>query len=84
MMTTASTKFRVNPALSDLFFNHDHPAFDALSTPTAPGKKVAPLDPSDMHAALMKDAEGFASLCAQAFGVDVKPAALVVDFLRRL
>jgi hypothetical protein len=65
----------MNTAISDLFFNYDHPDYDAL-----------PEDASeeDADAALLKAAEEFAASCKSAFGVNIDTAALVEDFKGRV
>lgn len=64
-----------NPGtLSDLFFNHTHPYFEALFRPkSSPGPTR-----EEQHAAILKDATEFAA----AYGGDAQWYA--DDFMRRL
>lgn len=58
--------------MSDLFFNHEHPEYDALFT----GKDNVPRE--DMEEAIKKDAKAFAN----SFGGDAEWYA--ADFMKRL
>lgn len=65
-------------AFSDLFFNHEHPAYDAFLTNDAEGNGT------DAEAELLKDAEEFAACLKSATGFDMDTADLVRDFMSRL
>lgn len=73
-------------ALSDLFFNYEHPTRDRLyqrhGTPTKNARAV--ISEEDERAALLADATAFAETLRLATGVILDPPALADDFLARL
>jgi hypothetical protein len=66
-------------ALSDLFFNYEHPARDALYNKDLD----ADVSEEDEREALFLDAQDFANTLRWATGVQLDPRELVDDFLRR-
>lgn len=68
-------------AISDLFFNHEHPEYDQIRSNQSP--KTAS-ENKHTRAALRKDAEEFASSMASAGHIGLDPDMLVNDFFERL
>lgn len=71
-----------NAALSDLFFNYDHPARDKLLREKVSDDGADYTD-EEMWDALREDAVGFAMTLRLATGITIAPEVLVDDFLAR-
>ena len=78
----------MNAAVSDLFFNFEHQAYDALMRarqPDAKGRRrVEAASPDEIEAALRADAAEFAVLVEDAFGINLDTDALAADCQRRI
>lgn len=73
-------------AISDLFFNYDHPARDRLyDERSAAEKKAGQSLPgiAEYRAAILSDATDFAKTFQLATGQTIDPEALADDFLDR-
>ncbi len=72
----------INPGLSDLFFNYEHPEYDRLNDPEG---NLSASD-EDLHRAILTDATQFVSTLELAFpGAHINtPAELADDFMARL
>lgn len=62
--------------LSGLFFNHEHPSYDAAVTDTG--------DDDAATEALVLDATNFCEMLKNATGVELDPVELAADFMARL
>lgn len=67
-------------AVSDLFFNYEHPNRDKLY---APPPEQRSFTEEEKAAALLEDARNFASTLLNATGLLVTPEDLVRDYLNR-
>lgn len=71
-------------AVSDLFFNHEHPRYDALLAEHNRKKQPTSPEYDDVEAALRQDAAEFATLVNDAFGIELDAEALAADCHRRI
>lgn len=72
-------------AMSDLFFNYEHPEWDALFRAEAETNGlVAGPTAADFDAALLKDATEFAAVVTGSTDTGTLPQDLVADFKARL
>jgi hypothetical protein len=65
-------------AISDLFFNYEHPAYDGAHKDGA-----SPSD-EDLYAAAYVDAQDFAGTFENATGISLSPGLLAADFIGRI
>ena len=71
-------------AVSDLFFNYDHPARDALmSAHNGASKRIADVGVEQYREAVAKDAADFCNTFAIATGITLNVDDVVSDFLER-
>lgn len=68
--------------ISDLFFGFAETEYDMLYRLANSAGDVVSED--DERTCLLREAESFCSMVKGAFSVDLDPAALVTDFLRRV
>ena len=70
----------IDPTLSDLFFNHEHPTLDAARR--VPEDKRT--EPVDWEACILQDATDFHRHYSGLLNTDFTPEDLAADFLRRV
>lgn len=76
----------VTPAVSDLFFNHDHPLYDAVRERAhkAIERKLRLPSEIEYREAIFADARQFCDEVELAYGANEDPEALADDFLARV